>query len=370
MQYQMIQQQGELQALCDQLASGPLAIDTEFVRTRTYFPQLGLMQLFDGRHLALIDPLAVEDMTPLWQRLQQPGQITVLHAGSEDLELILHEAGRMPAEVQDTQLAAALCGHGMSVGFNAMTQALLQVSLDKDQARTDWLARPLTDKQLEYAAADVFYLLPMYELLQQQLIELGRQDWFAEECQWLVQRKSRQTDPERAYLDVGNAWQLGAMELAVLRHLAAWREREARRRNLALNFVVKELHLFQVAHRLPRSLPDLQSLGLLPSEIRTHGKTLLRLVEEALQTQPDSWPAPIRRLVDHPHYKGELKRLRSQVETAANGLGLPVELIASRKMLNQYLTWLWYLDDKQKETAGMPRILTGWRKEILGPLVV
>ncbi len=368
MHYQMIHHQEELQSLCEQLAPGPLAIDTEFVRTRTYYPRLGLMQLYDGQQLALIDPLTAGDLTPLWQRLQQPEQITVLHAGSEDLELILHEAGQMPAQVQDTQLAAALCGHGMSVGFNAMTQALLNVSLDKDQARTDWLARPLTTKQQEYAAADVFYLLPMYAQLQQQLDELGRQAWFTEECQWLVQRKSRLSDPERAYLDVGNAWQLGAMELAVLRHLAAWREREARRRDLALNFVVKELHLFQVAQRLPRNLADLQQLGLLPSEIRTHGQTLLRLVEEALQSPAASWPQPIRRLVDHPHYKGELKRLRARVALVAEAEGLPPELLASRKLLHQYLSWLWYLDDAQKATATLPRVLTGWRAQLLGPL--
>ena len=144
MNYQLITQAEDLAQFCAELGPTPLAIDTEFVRTRTYYPQLGLFQLFDGERLALIDPVAIDDLSCLWQVLQQPGRITVLHAASEDLELIHHESGAMPAHTHDTQLAAAFTGSGLSVGFNAMTQALLEISLDKDQARTNWLARPLT----------------------------------------------------------------------------------------------------------------------------------------------------------------------------------------------------------------------------------
>ncbi len=370
MQYHIITQSAELAALCSRLASGPLAIDTEFVRTRTYYPQLGLFQLFDGQELALIDPVAIPDLSPLWARLQQPGQVVVLHAASEDLELIHHLADAMPYRVHDTQLAAAFTGQGLSIGFNALSQELLSIALDKDQARTNWLARPLTEKQLEYAAADVFYLLPMYEKLQQRLTQMGRHAWFEEECATLVQRKLAQDDPAEAYKDIGNAWQLGRKELAVLQRLATWREDEAKRRDLALNFVVKELHLFKCAQQQPTSLRELEQMGLLQPEIRNHGKTLLRLIAEAKASDPANWPQRLQRLVDFPHYKAELRRLRAKVEEAATKEQVPVELLASKKMIHQYLSWLWKCSDEQKSQTGLPRLLTGWRSQVLGDLAV
>ena len=368
MHYQTIIHAEALAAFCAELGAAPLAIDTEFVRTRTYYPQLGLVQLFDGQQLALIDPVAIPDLSPLWRVLQRPDQITVLHAASEDLELIHHEAGAMPFHTHDTQLAAAFTGSGLSIGFNAMTQELLQVTLDKDQARTNWLARPLTEKQLHYAAADVFYLLPIYEKLLERLQHEGRIAWFEEECAALVERKRPQELSEQAYKDIGNAWQLGRQELAVLQRLAMWRESEAKRRDLALNFVVKELHLFKCAERMPKTLRDLEQLGLLQPEIRNHGKTLLRLIEEAQNSDPQRWPQRLQRLVDFPHYKSELKRLRAKVEAVANAQRLPVELLASKKTIHQYLSWLWKCADEQKQDGKMPRLLTGWRKELLGDL--
>ncbi|MGL5294079.1 MAG: ribonuclease D, partial [Aeromonas sp.] len=299
MHYQLITQQADFEHYLASLADVPLAIDTEFVRTRTYYPQLGLFQIFDGEHLALLDPLAL-DLTPLWQRLGREGQIAILHASGEDLELIQHQAGHLPNQMHDTQLATAFLGHGVSVGFGALVKEFLGVELEKDQARTDWLARPLTARQLEYAAADVFYLLPLYEKVMAQLHESGKFAWFEQECQNHSARKSQGSDPRKAYLEIVNAWQLGRCELAILRELTIWRQQEAVRRDLALNFVVKELHLFKVAERRPTSMRDLNELGLAPIEIKIHGKRMLDIVARAQQSDPQSWPEPIRRLVDFP----------------------------------------------------------------------
>ncbi len=367
MEYQIIQAPEALQAYCCQLADGPLFVDTEFVRTRSFFPKLGLFQLFDGHQLALVDPLSVGDMSPLWQRLLSTQDPVVLYAASEDLEVILHQAGALPAKLHDVQLAAAFTGHGMSVGFNAMTQALLQVTLAKEQARTDWLARPLTPEQLMYAAADVHYLLPLYEQLMGQVQALDRLAWFEEECQDLMARKLQRTDPLLAYREIGNAWLLSSKQLAVLQTLAAWREEEARRRDLALNFVVKEPHLFAVAQQLPTQMRQLEGLGLLPSEIRTHGRTLLRLVQESIASDPAGWPPRLQRLVDHPHYKRELKRIKAKVELVAQAQQLPAEFIASKRIIHQYLTWLWLLTEAER-AQSTPRILRGWRQQVLGSL--
>ncbi|MCD8547718.1 MAG: ribonuclease D [Aeromonadaceae bacterium] len=367
MEYQIITSTQALQAYCAGLTAGPLFVDTEFVRTRSFYPKLGLFQVFDGRQLALVDPLSGADLSPLWQRLLSSQDPVVLYAASEDLEVILQQAGALPARLHDAQLAAAFCGHGMSVGFNAMTQALLQVTLAKEQARTDWLARPLTPEQLMYAAADVHYLQPLYADLMTQVSALGRQAWFEEECQELMARKQERGEPALAYREIGNAWLLGSKQLAVLQRLAAWREAEARHRDLALNFVVKEAHLFAVAQQLPTQLRQLEGLGLLPSEIRTHGRTLLRLVQEGVQSDPAQWPARLERLVDHPHYKRELKRIKAKVELVAQDQRLPAEFIASKKIIHQYLTWLWLLSDEERGQST-PRILRGWRQQLLGSL--
>ncbi|MFM4902900.1 ribonuclease D [Aeromonas hydrophila] len=368
MHYQLISQQAELEQYLASLADVPLAIDTEFVRTRTYYPQLGLFQIYDGEHLALLDPLTL-DLSSLWQRLGRAGQIVILHASGEDLELIQHQAGHLPNQMHDTQLAAAFLGYGVSVGFGALVNEFLAVELEKDQARTDWLARPLTPRQLEYAAADVFYLLPLYEKVMAKLHESGKFAWFEQECQNHSARKTQTSDPRQAYLDIVNAWQLGRRELAILRELAAWRQQEAVRRDLALNFVVKELHLFKVAERRPTSLRDLNELGLAPIEIKIHGKRMLDIVAAAQQSNPDSWPEPIRRLVDYPQYKAELKRIKGMVEEKAKASNIPPELVASKKIIHQYFTWSWRMSDEERARTDKPMLLQGWRHELVGHLL-
>jgi ribonuclease D len=368
MQYQLISQQAELEAYLATLAQVPLAIDTEFVRTRTYYPQLGLFQIFDGHQLALLDPLTL-DLAPLWERLGQDGQISILHAAGEDLELIQHQAGHLPNRVHDTQLATAFLGYGVSVGFGAMAKDFLGVELVKDQARTDWLARPLTDRQLEYAAADVLYLMPLYDTVMAKLHESGKFAWFEEECQNHCARRSQGSDPYQAYLDIINGWQLGRRELAILRELAAWRQKEAVRRDLALNFVVKELHLFKVAERRPTSLRELNELDLSPIEIKIHGKRLLDIVASAQQSDPEGWPEPIRRLVDYPQYKAELKRIKALVEEKAKASNIPPELVASKKTIHQYFTWSWRMSAEERARGPKPMLLQGWRHELVGHLL-
>ncbi|PSJ47907.1 ribonuclease D [Zobellella endophytica] len=360
MTYIQITDSQMLAAFC-QTPATILAVDTEFVRTRTFYAKPGLYQLHDGHQTALIDPLAVTDLSPLWRLLHDPARLCLLHAGGEDLELFQHQSGAQPARVHDTQLAASFLGLGTQLGFAALVEQILGVSLDKAHARTDWLARPLSADQLRYAADDVIYLYPLYQQLWQRLELRGLTGWFEQECEWAVKRRGISTEPELAYLDVKNAWLLKPQALGILQRLCQWRLAEARRRDLALNFVVKEAHLFEVANGAPRSLSDLNRLGLEPMEIKRHGDTLLALVQEALAS-PDSWPEPVRRLVDYPGYKAELKRIRTIVEQAGADAGLPAELIASKRLIHQYLSWKWRLEESEQLT---PALLQGWRGELL-----
>ncbi len=173
MNYQIISQVGDLQRVCLAARDADVVmLDTEFVRTRTFFPQLGLIQMFDGENLSLIDPTVLDEMTPFVELLQDTSVLKVLHACGEDLEVFQNAFGCTPFPMVDTQIMAAFLGYGLSTGFAALVQDQLQVELDKSESRTDWLARPLSDKQLEYAAADVFYLLPMYEKLVEQVTQV------------------------------------------------------------------------------------------------------------------------------------------------------------------------------------------------------
>ncbi|MGL4859349.1 MAG: ribonuclease D [Enterobacteriaceae bacterium] len=360
MNYQLIVDDSALEQVCDQMAAAPyLALDTEFVRTRTYYPQPGLLQLYDGETLALIDPLLITVWQPFKRLLTAPGQIKLLHAGSEDLELLQTAYGVLPTPFLDTQIMAAFAGLPLSCSFATLVQHYLQVTLDKSETRTDWLARPLSDKQCDYAAADVFYLLPMAEALLQQCQTSGWTEAVRNECELLSQRRQSVLQPEQAYRDIGNAWQLQPRQLACLQLLAAWRLQEARSRDLAINFVVQEVNLWQVARNLPGSMNQLQQLGLSGSEIRFHGKTLLQLVAQAQALPESELPEPLSRIQDHPGYKQAFKAVKGMLQQVAEQSGLSSELLASRRQINQWLQYCWTADQP------LPELLSGWRGDLL-----
>jgi ribonuclease D len=360
--YQMITTNEALAALCEAAAgTDAIALDTEFVRTRTYYPQLGLIQLYDGERVALIDPLAITDWAPFRDLITNTQVTKFLHAGSEDLEVFLNTFGVMPQPMIDTQILAAFCGRALSWGFAAMVEQYTGVALDKSESRTDWLARPLTERQCDYAAADVWYLLPIARKL---LAETEQAGWLGaalDECRLMMQRRGEILAPEEAWRDIGNAWQLRTRQLACLRLLADWRLRKARERDLAVNFVVREENLWAVARYMPGSMGELDSIGLSGSEIRFHGKTLVSLVAQAQALPEDALPEPILNLVDMPGYRKAFKAIKALVQDVSESCGLSAELIASRRQINQLLNWHWQL----KPRTNLPELISGWRAELM-----
>nr|MBA2816879.1 Ribonuclease D [Candidatus Pantoea persica] len=252
-------------AVCQQARQhAAVALDTEFVRTRTYYPQLELIQLFDGEQLVLIDPLTISDWSPFITLLSDSRVKKFLHAGGEDLEVFLHRFGVLPQQMIDTQILAAFSGQPLSWGFVAMVAHFTQTTLDKSEACTDWLARPLTQRQCDYAAADVHYLLPIAHHLMVMTYAAGNMAAALASASKLCQRRLDVLQPQEAWRDITNAWRL----------------KVAREKYIAVNFVVREEHLWKVACFLPGSMGELDHLGLLGHEIRFHGKTLLALVQE------------------------------------------------------------------------------------------
>ncbi|MCW9718193.1 ribonuclease D [Avibacterium sp. 21-599] len=336
-----------------------VALDTEFIRTRTFYPKLGLIQLYDGEKVSLIDPLVIDDFSAFIALLADINVIKILHASKEDLEIFYHYFKQLPTPLIDTQVVSQFLGFGHSMGFASLIYHYFQLELDKGASRTDWLARPLSDVQLRYAAADVWYLLPLYEKMQQHLLQTPWQSAVQNECELLLEKISKPRDPERAYFDIPNAWKLNEQALMALKLLAKWRLEEAIKRDVALNFIVKSEHLWLVAKHLPKHTSALLDLGLLPMEVRVNGKKMLQLVEKAKRTPKEAYPSPIVRLVDEPRYRAGLKMLQQKLNEITPA-ELPIETISSKRGLESLMKWCWI---KHQDPNDLPDLLKGWRKE-------
>lgn len=364
MNYQIITQVTQLEKVCTAAREVEVVmLDTEFVRTRTFYPQLGLIQLFDGKQLSLIDPIELEDMTPFVQLLQDTSVLKVLHACGEDLEVFQNAFGCLPYPMVDTQIMAAFLGNGLSTGFASLVDSFLSVELDKSESRTNWLARPLSDRQLEYAAADVYYLLPLYEKLHAEIVEAGWWEAAQQESDLIATKRIKEVDPDKAYLDIKGAWQLKPRELAILKPLATWRYKEAIRRDLALNFVFKETDLLTVARLGIQNRNQMEQEGMDLRSVQRHSARIISLVKSAKGTSPEDFPEKIVRMMDKPGYKQLFKKLKDEVKHVSQSSGLSTEFLASKKQLNQLLSWVW---NKDRDPANLPDLMQGWRLELLG----
>ncbi|GGD63809.1 ribonuclease D [Lacimicrobium alkaliphilum] len=367
MQYQFIESEQELADYCRQASlKSFIAVDTEFVRTRTLYPRLGLVQLYDGEQLALVDPVAISDLTPLKNLLTNESIITVLHACSEDLETFWSAMGIVPTRVFDTQVAAAMLNMGSSLGYAKLVEEMSGVILDKGESRTDWLARPLSQQQLHYAANDVLYLFNLYPQLAEQIEQQQKTAWVFAEVLQVIAKKQAVLPLECAYLTVKNNWQLKGRALLVLKRLASWRLQTARERDIALNFVLKEQAMLELARRQPGSKNALHGItDLMPQDIRRHGDSLINVISQALSLPPEHYPAHVERLVDFPAYKKTSKALRDLCVKVAQQNGLPVEMLGSKKQINQLLKWLWFELDESKLMGLKPDLISGWRAPLL-----
>ncbi|MCG7489445.1 ribonuclease D [Vibrio sp. Of14-4] len=364
MNYQIITQSEQLDSVCQRARkSSSVMLDTEFVRTRTFYPQLGLIQLYDGEHLSLIDPTAIDDMSAFIGLLQDTSVLKILHACGEDLEVFNNSFKCLPVPMIDTQIMAAFLGHGLSTGFAALVESYLDISLDKSESRTDWLARPLTSKQLEYAAADVFYLFPLYEKLLEAVSQSGWWHAAQQESELLSNKRIKKVDPDNVYLDVKGAWQLKPQELAILKPLAAWRYKEAIRRDLALNFIFKEQDLLSIAKLGLQSKQSMEDEGLDSRSVERHSARIISIVKAAQMQSTTDYPDRIERLMDLPRYKHKFKALKDEVKKVSQSSGLATEFLASKKQLNQLISWVW---KKNRDPQQLPDVMQGWRLDLLG----
>ncbi|MFT5675027.1 MAG: ribonuclease D, partial [Paraglaciecola sp.] len=352
MSYTFITTNEALQTFCVQASNVPaIAVDTEFVRTRTLYPQIGLIQIYDGHQLVLVDPLAITDFTSLKELLVNPNVVKVLHSCSEDLETFWHALKVMPEPIFDTQFAASIVGMGASLGYAKLVEVMLDIKVDKGESRTNWLARPLRVEQCDYAAKDVLYLFQLYPELKQRTVEQDKLLWVFDEISTLANKKKTNVPLDMVYLGFKHNWQLQGKCLLTLQRLAAWRLETARVKDLALNFVIREQNLVEVARRQPKNKGELHEIeGLSPQEIRIHGEAMLDIVAESNTQAACDYPSKIERLTQMNEYKQTFAAVRQVCIEVAEKISVPVELVGSKKQINQLIKWCW---SKQDETRAM-----------------
>lgn len=358
--FQVITSNADLLAFCEQARHAPyLALDTEFVRTRTYYARLGLVQVRAGELLVLIDPVAGLDLEPFWDLLKDPNVHVVIHAGGEDYEILAQNMGQIPTHIFDTQIAAAFAGIGDAMGYAAMVKHYTEVELDKSQSRTDWLQRPLAAEQLDYAAADVFYLHDIYPRLR---AELNAEKLALVEAESALQvaKRAQQLPPKWLYLYFGNAWQCDPQQLAVLRELMIWRLDRAKSSDIPLGFVAKDHTLLELARRMPQNMGHLRGItDLSPVTIRYAGDALLAAVRQGQASS--EVPQQLQKLTEMRGYKPVFNAIKQQVTELAKQLGIEPGMIASRRQINDVIHWEWQIPEPAKAELPLPDLYSDWR---------
>ncbi len=367
MQYQLIEDQHSLNQLCQKLARAKvLAIDTEFVRTRTLYAKLGLLQVCDGEQLALIDPLVITDLSPFWQLLTDAKITKVLHACSEDLEVFLTAGDCKPVNVIDSQIMMSFLGHGLSLGYAAMVKHFTDIELDKSESRTDWTKRPLTQKQLAYASADVDHLFTIYPTLLAQLTETGFLSYAQQETQAMIDKKFTPLDESEMYRNIKMSWRLNPKQLNSLKFLAVWRFEQAKKRDLPIGFVAKDHTLMALAQSNPKNMSAMLNIeGAEALDIRHKGKAMLAVLAKAGEVTVNDYPKTIKRLDEYPGYKHIFKSVKAFLTVLSERQGLTIENVASKKQINQFLNWQFNLNGARTSETAV-ELLSYWRKELFG----
>jgi ribonuclease D len=360
----VIETQDKLNALCERLSQAEyVTVDTEFLRERTYWPQLCLIQIAepgdDDDTAAIIDPMAQGlDLAPVFELMANPNVIKVFHAARQDIEIFYHEGGVIPAPLFDTQVAAMVCGHGDQVGYEALVRRLAGSSLDKSSRFTDWSRRPLSDRQLRYALADVTHLRKVYESLSAEIEKSGRADWVLEEMAVL-------SDPATYVVEPREAWRRlktrtsNRLFLSVAREVACWREETAQQRDMPRTRILKDDALLEIAAARPKTRPELERLRLWRRESRKAdvATSVLAAVETGERTPAEDRPIPpeVRQALPKGG-QAMVDLLKVLLRARCDMMGVASKLVASVADLEQIAAG---------ELEGAA-VMTGWRRKVFG----
>ena len=352
----LIEDNQALTQFCDKFINESiLAIDTEFFRETTYYPHLGLIQIGSPSDIICIDPLAFDAREQLRRLFFNPEIIKIFHACSQDMEVLYLYFGELPAPIFDTQIAAAMLGHQDQIGYAKLVAEQYEVELDKSQTRTNWLKRPLSAKQIEYAGEDVLYLLPLYEKFISELKERDRDSWLEEDCKLVCGNSQRfQPDMENCWQRVKGYFKLDGVQLAVCRSIAQWRERLAVEKDLTRRRIMADDLLLKLA----TTKVDTDQLKTIDRQIAKFNQdeldTLAQAIETGFQTPESEWPV-INRQRPSSEEKKLLKHLQTLVQDKADALNIHQSVLSSKKEL-----------EKLMQGSRQGRLFTGWRFDCIG----
>ena len=353
-----IASQDDLEAFIQRAStSSVLAVDTEFLREKTYYPKLCLMQMATDDEVVIIDPFAVDDLTVLRRLFENESIVKIFHAAHQDIEIIIYDIGCVPKPVFDTQVAAALLGQSQQIGYAPLVSSLCGVKLKKTDSFTDWSARPLSESQLKYAADDVVYLPEIYKSMTRALTAKGRLHWLDDEFAEMSDENMYVVDEQDRYRRLKHYTQLTRRQMAAAREMAAWREIEARKRNVPRKWVLTDEQIVEACKREPRRIDDLFMVRGVRERLTTRdARELIELVVAALDSSPEAWPELPTSGRSEPNVDAQVDLLMAVVRLRARENDIAIPTLASHSDLVS-------IARGHRDNVD---VLKGWRREIIG----
>ena len=356
--YMYIATQENLAAFVERArSSSVLAIDTEFLREKTYYAKLCLLQMATDDEVVIVDPFEMDDLSVMAPLVEDERIVKLFHAAGQDLEIILREVGVLPRPVFDTQIAAALLGHTQQIGYAALVHAECGVSLKKIDSFTDWSRRPLSASQRDYAADDVVYLPRLYAGMRAALEEKGRLHWLDHDFEELSDPARYEANERERFRRLKRVSQLSRRQLSAAREVAAWRELEAQRRDVPRKWVVTDEQIVEACKREARTIDELFMVRGLSDRLSTKdARAVVSLISSALSAPPDTWPELDRCGKSEPNVDAELDLMSALVRLRAKENGIAFPTLASH-------------DDLARVARGYREgvdLLRGWRRAIVG----
>jgi len=357
MTVQYIDTEAALISFCQAIADTTwMTVDTEFLREKTYSPQLCLIQVATDDHIACIDPLTITNLDPILDLIYKPDITVVFHAARQDLELLYLIRGNLPENLFDTQVAATVLGYGDQIGYGNLVKQCIDVDLDKAHSRTDWTKRPLDPAQIEYAADDVRYLRDVYKLLTTQLTEKNRTHWLDDDFALLSSIDTYKSDPDNIWRKVKGFGRLKGLQLAILQRLAAWREQRAIKSNRPRRWILKDDILLDLAKLSPDSIDKFSMIrGFEANTISRYGEALLTEIKQAKALDKDQWPVLKKTKPLSQQQTAIVDALMALVRKYCDEQSIAPVAVVSRKEVERMVAG----------ETDLP-ILQGWRNEIVG----
>lgn len=350
----------KLHQLCESIKNAPLLIlDTEFIREKTYRAKLCLIQIATDDIVACVDPIALTDLSPLMDIINDESKLKILHSARQDYEIFYDLNNKLPQPIFDSQLAASLLGYGEQVGYGSLVEKVLGVQLDKAHTRTDWSNRPLNQAQIRYASDDVYYLRQLYPLLKKQLVDQGREKWLDEEFAALCKPNLYVTHPKDAWNKVKGINRLRPRQLAAAINISEWREEMAIEKNRPRRWILADDILLAAAQLLPKNLSQLETIvNIKKATIDNSGEIILSCIKQALDLEQDDLPSTTKpkRLSADQEIIADF--LMTQIKLVAKEQSISPANIANRKMIEKLING---------ETDNP--LLSGWRYQLAGKII-